>query len=237
MNVAVHDPPRGGRASPLPPEERRRSILRAVAPVILERGISATTRELAEAAGVAEGTLFRVFDDKATLMRAAVFAALDPASAVPDIEAIDRSLPLRDRLVTLVGIGFDRVGSMVRWFALLHEVTRAMPDRAQEEAERGRHEWAANQEAGTAAVKAAVIDMLRADAPSFRLPVERVAELFDVVLLGSAMQHGQAMRRGVPPPAHDPEELVDLLLHGVLAPGPVRDRTAPQSAPVLERTP
>src|SRR6478736_24792 len=101
MNPATHDPPRPGRAAPLPPDERRRAILRAVAPVILERGISATTRELAEAAGVAEGTLFRVFDDKATLMRAAVHAALDPAAAVPAIEAIDLALPLRDRLLRL----------------------------------------------------------------------------------------------------------------------------------------
>ncbi len=236
MNVALQEEPRAGRASPLPPEERRRSILRAVAPVILERGATVTTRELAEAAGVAEGTLFRVFDDKATLVRAAVLAALDPASAIPDVEAIDRSLPLRDRLLTLVGIGFDRVDATMRWFALLHEVTRAVPDRTEREAERGRQEWAVHQEAGSQAVRAAVVDMLRADAPSFRLPVERVADLFDVVLVGSAVQHGQAMRRGVPPPAHDPEELVDLLLHGVLAPGPVRNRTAPPPAPALERT-
>ncbi|MBN9326134.1 MAG: TetR family transcriptional regulator, partial [Cellulomonas sp.] len=45
----------------MPPDERRRAILRAVLPVVRERGADVTTRELAEAAGVAEGTLFRVF--------------------------------------------------------------------------------------------------------------------------------------------------------------------------------
>jgi AcrR family transcriptional regulator len=230
MNSAVHDPPRTGRAAPLPPDERRRAILQAVAPVILERGISATTRELAEAAGVAEGTLFRVFDDKASLMRAAVFAALDPASAVPAIEAIDRTLPLRDRLLRLAEIGFSRVDEMMRWMGLLHEVSRAMPDRAEAEAERGRREWAHNQEAGTAAVTAAVVDLLETDASSFRLPLLRVADMFDVVLVGSAMQRGGPASRGLPRPTHDPEELVDLLLHGVLA-------DAAHPAPVPERTP
>ncbi|GIG20965.1 hypothetical protein Cch01nite_16890 [Cellulomonas chitinilytica] len=222
MNPAVHDPPRPGRAAPLPPDERRRAILRAVAPVILERGISATTRELAEAAGVAEGTLFRVFDDKATLMRAAVFAALDPAAAVPDIEAIDGSLPLRERLVRLATIGFSRVDEMMRWMGLLHEVSRALPERAEAEAERGRREWAYNQEAGTAAVTAAVVDLLAPDAASFRLPLLRVADMFDVVLVGSAMQRSAPAVRGRPRPHRDPEELVDLLLHGVLA-----DTTSP----------
>jgi AcrR family transcriptional regulator len=234
MDHVTHDPPRPGRAAPLPPDERRRAILRAVAPVILERGIQATTRELAEAAGVAEGTLFRVFDDKATLMRAAVHAALDPAAAVPDIEAIDRSLPLRDRLLRLASIGFSRVDEMMRWMGLLHEVSRAMPDRAEEEAERGRREWTQNQETGSAALKVAIVDLLAPDAAAFRLPVRRVADLFDVVLIGTAMQAGDLTRRGLTrTTTHDPEELVDLLLHGVLA--RVRVESSPP-APVLERT-
>ncbi|MGY4642214.1 TetR/AcrR family transcriptional regulator [Cellulomonas sp. URHB0016] len=234
MNTTAHDPPR--RAAPLPPDERRRAILQAVAPVILERGISATTRELAEAAGVAEGTLFRVFDDKATLMRAAVHAALDPAAAVPAIDAIDRSLPLRDRLLRLATIGFSRVDEMMRWMGLLHEVSRAVPDRAEEEAERGRREWTQHQEAGTAALKVAVVDLLMPDAASFRLPVGRVADLFDVVLIGTAMQAGDLTRRGRNgPTTHDPEELVELLLHGVLRGTPI-ETDAPAPVPALERT-
>ena len=73
--------PARGRAAPLPPDERRAAILLAVRPVILARGAAVTSRELAEAAGVAEGTLFRVFTDKVTLVREAVLAAVDPADA------------------------------------------------------------------------------------------------------------------------------------------------------------
>ena len=69
---------RARRASPLPPEERREAIIGAILPLLLERGSSVTTRELATAAGVAEGTIFKVFDDKDDLLRSAVERALDP---------------------------------------------------------------------------------------------------------------------------------------------------------------
>ena len=84
--------PGRGRATPLPPDERRAAILLAVRPVILARGAAVTSRELAEAAGVAEGTLFRVFTDKVTLVREAVLAAVDPADAIPEIHG-DRPDP------------------------------------------------------------------------------------------------------------------------------------------------
>src|SRR3954447_14721236 len=102
-------PARAGRATPLPPDERRAAILLAVRPVLLERGAGVTSRELAEAAGVAEGTLFRVFTDKATLVREAVLAAVDPADSVPELAAIDRGLPLRQRVTAVLAQGLSRV--------------------------------------------------------------------------------------------------------------------------------
>src|SRR4051812_50052979 len=113
--------PAKGRAAPLPPDERRAAILLAIQPVLLERGAAVTSRELAEAAGVAEGTLFRVFTDKVTLVREAVLAAVDPADRVPDIDAIDRSLPLADKLQLLMTRGVEHVGEAMRGMGLLHE--------------------------------------------------------------------------------------------------------------------
>ena len=56
-------------------------------PLLRDRGPSVTTRELAEAAGVAEGTLFRVFPDKAALVQAALDRALDPAEVVAELSS------------------------------------------------------------------------------------------------------------------------------------------------------
>lgn len=71
-------PHRHHRAAPLPPDDRRKSIVDAVVPLLIEYGPSVTTRQIAAAAGVAEGTIFRVFDDKTALVLAAVHSTIDP---------------------------------------------------------------------------------------------------------------------------------------------------------------
>ena len=139
-----------GRATPLPPDERRAAILLAVRPVLLARGAAVTSRELAEAAGVAEGTLFRVFTDKVTLVREAVLAAVDPADAVPELAAIDRTLPLRDTRDRRPGAGPQaRVGESMRWMGLLHEIGRLEPPGRPASTARPRCAmWGTRQQAG-----------------------------------------------------------------------------------------
>jgi AcrR family transcriptional regulator len=63
------------------PDDRRRAIIEAVRPLLIEHGDRLTTRLIAEAAGVAEGTIFRVFADKDELMHAVAVETLNPADA------------------------------------------------------------------------------------------------------------------------------------------------------------
>ena len=79
------------RARPLPPAQRRAALIAATLSLIREHGADVSTRQIAEAADVAEGTIFRVFPDKAALIDAAVDAAFDPASVVARLGEIGRA--------------------------------------------------------------------------------------------------------------------------------------------------
>ena len=89
----------GRRAAPLPPGERRAAIIAAVLPLLIEHGAGVTTRQIANAAGVSEGTIFNVFADKHELLAAAVEVAIDLAPFERAVEQIDRSDPFEHRLV------------------------------------------------------------------------------------------------------------------------------------------
>ena len=208
---------RPGRATPLPPDERRAAILLAVRPVLLARGAAVTSRELAEAAGVSEGTLFRVFTDKVTLIREAVLAAVDPADSVAELSVIDRELPLRERVVAMMTLGLTRVEHSMRWIGLLHEIARLEPGGLSPE-HRGAavRQWGRRQQAGTAAVNAALVWLLEPDADRLRLPVDDVVDLLTTVLMGAAIRSGDAVRRGLETAPPDPELLADLVLYGVV---------------------
>ncbi len=112
------------RAAALPVEERRHAIIAAALPLFLEQGAAVTTREIAQAAGIAEGTIFRVFDDKTALLDAVIAAALDPAPTEAAIEEIDATLPFEERLVAAVEILRQRVLYVFNVFSAASGTTR-----------------------------------------------------------------------------------------------------------------
>ncbi len=105
-----------GRAAALPPDERRRALVEAVVPLLLEHGAGVTTRQIAEAAGVAEGTLFRVFDDKQALLHAAAHAMLDPERTRRELDATDRGLTLEQMVST---VAEQQIAAMSRTMQVL----------------------------------------------------------------------------------------------------------------------
>ncbi len=69
------------------PDDRRRAIIDAVIPLLVEHGDAISTRQIADAAGIAEGTIFRVFPDKNALLMAAAAETLNPSSGRDDLLA------------------------------------------------------------------------------------------------------------------------------------------------------
>lgn len=72
----------------MPPEERRASIVEATLPLLLNHGTTLTTKQVAEAAGVAEGTLFRYFPSLNDLIDATIREALSPQRLQRDIASV-----------------------------------------------------------------------------------------------------------------------------------------------------
>src|SRR4051812_42297374 len=107
-------PVRLQRATALPPEERRAAIVDATLPLLLEHGTAVTTRMIAVAAGIAEGTIFRVFPDKDSLIQAAVEKAFDPAPMEAALADIDVTIPFEERLTAAVTIVQARLTNIWR---------------------------------------------------------------------------------------------------------------------------
>lgn len=108
------------------PDERRAAIADAVMPLVAERGLDVTSRELAEAAGVAEGTLFRAFGDKTALVGAVAIEGLSragrPEDTLAELTGIDLTLPLERRLELVIELGRHRTAEVMRWMSVLRRM-------------------------------------------------------------------------------------------------------------------
>lgn len=105
--------PLSRRAAPLPPDERRAALVAAALPLILEHGTRVSTREIALAAGVAEGTIFRAFPDKASLIEATVHAAFDPGPLLAELRKVDPAMPLRPKLLAITRVVQERLRRVI----------------------------------------------------------------------------------------------------------------------------
>ena len=84
------------------PGERRRALIDATRPLLLEYGTSITTRQIAECADVAEGTIFRAFGTKQDLIDAVVEDCMAPEPVVAAIDAIPAEFDLEDTVTWVI---------------------------------------------------------------------------------------------------------------------------------------
>jgi len=92
-------------------------IVDAMLPLLLEHGEMVTTKLVAEAAGIAEGTIFRVFADKDELIAAVVDHAYDPVPIEEALAAIDVTVPLEDAVTVAVSLLQRRMLVLARLMA------------------------------------------------------------------------------------------------------------------------
>lgn len=95
---------------PRPVSIKDQTLIDAAREVFLQRGFGATTAEVAERAGVSEGTLFKRFHSKAELFQAAMHPQFAQLEWLADIEARVGAGDLREHLAELgtAGVEFFR---------------------------------------------------------------------------------------------------------------------------------
>lgn len=198
-------PVRTERARRLPPDERREALITAALPLVLWHGPGVTTRQIAEAADVAEGTIFRVFEHKEELIRAVTERAFDPAPTLAELAAVDRRLDLRTRLEAVVEILQRRLTGV---FTLIDALGLHGPPPGHD------HRRSMNDE-----FRAAIVDVIGEDRRRLRVPPVQLATVLRMFVFSATHPR---ISDGHPLTAR---QIVDFLLDGML------DHTAAEDHP------
>ena len=165
--------------------------------LLVERGKDVSTREIAEAAGIAEGTIFRVFATKDAIIEAIFADAFDWRPGWGEVRAQAANADLETSLVSLVSLLQRRIRRVMSLFAA---VGFRQPQSAPEILEQRNQAYHA------------IADLLRPHAADLRAHPDDAARLLHGLVL--AMTHPMLTDR----PIGDPREIVDLALRGLARP-------------------
>lgn len=206
------------RATPMPADERRAALIAATEPLLVQLGREVSTRQIAEAAGVAEGTIFRVFPTKEALIDAVIADAFDVDRTCAAIGRIDQGQDLDTQLTAAVDI---LQTSVRRIFGLFHAL-RLHRDSGHEDSVTLQ----ARRELHNERLNGAVTALLQPHTAELRLEPYAAADVLrSVTLAMTHFQLGEGHRS-------DPAAIVDVVLHGVSH----CSATAPTVRPISERS-
>ncbi|MGW4214127.1 TetR/AcrR family transcriptional regulator [Lentzea sp. NPDC004789] len=200
----MSEEPRRRRAPAMSPEDRREAIVQATLPLVVKAGANVTTSQIATAAGIAEGTVFRVFKDKAELLDAVIQRALLSDDEVAAISAIPADLPLEERLVAAVE---SVLGYLDRMWGVMGALRESGWQPSQDD-----HEKHKGPPVGMQRISNAVAGIF-GDA-EMRTTAEHAARL----LLGFVFTN-RLQGRGFGDTTVEAPQLVELFLHGALKSG------------------
>ncbi|WP_181773873.1 TetR/AcrR family transcriptional regulator [Amycolatopsis pittospori] len=185
-------------------EERRRMIVQSVLPLLVEHGASVTSAQIARAAGIGEGTVFRVFKDKDELFATCFAEALKPDQVLDAIAVIDLDQPLDDRLIEAADALSAHLQRMGALMAAMHGTGRRPEHRHGPDGRGDR------RKESMSAMRDAMAELFEPEKDKLRLPPTQSAALFLSLLFSGRIRFSET---GDEPTTM---ELVDVFLNGAL---------------------
>ncbi|MFC3487638.1 TetR/AcrR family transcriptional regulator [Amycolatopsis roodepoortensis] len=180
-------------------DERRRMIVQSVLPLLVEHGAGVTSSQIARAAGIGEGTVFRVFKDKDELFATCFAEALKPDQVLDALAVIDLDQSLDDRLIEAadaLSAHLQRMGALI---AIMHGSGKRPEHRRDRRKE------------SMSAMRDAMAELFEPEKDRLRLPPAQSAALFLSLLFSGRIRFSET---GDEPTTM---ELVDVFLNGALA--------------------
>jgi AcrR family transcriptional regulator len=197
------------RAAPLPLDKRRATLIAATEPLLERFGREVSTRQIAEAAGVAEGTIFRAFATKEALIDAVIEDAFDSQRTCYELAQVDPALSLEERLTAAVIILQERLRQIFALFGSLR--LRKEPH--------DHDSFRAKQQADYELINGAIASLIKPDQDQLRLDVMEAASALRTITF--SITHPMLGD----PRLVEPQQIVDLVLHGICR-HPRRERTS-----------
>jgi AcrR family transcriptional regulator len=187
-------------------EQRRAMIVAAALPLVTECGAAITTGQIARAAGVGEGTIFRVFADKDELLDTCLAEAMNPAHALRELASVSLDEPLALRLAQAAEALRAHLDRMV----LVIGALQASGHRhGQSRGDRSAQGKQSNRESSMQAIRDAVAELIEPDRTALRLEPEKLAAIFlGMLFAGRRLEADESGSTAA--------DLVDVLLHGAL---------------------